>query len=130
MALIMISTILAAPAEIVDPRATTSERAHDSDSLHHPSASTYDFGSPADKLVEDMLSDEFWNLWHGTAQVNTEVYEKVFRPMWVQQSDAREAYVEDADGFDYPYSARRIISGIGRLTRRISLPRSGSSPAM
>ncbi|TDZ40589.1 Phospholipase D1 [Colletotrichum spinosum] len=38
----------------------------------------YDWGSPADRLVEDPMSREFWNLWETTARTNTEVFSKVF----------------------------------------------------
>lgn len=38
----------------------------------------YDWGSPADRLVEDPLSEGFWNLWTTTARTNTEVFSKVF----------------------------------------------------
>ena len=38
----------------------------------------YDWGSEADRLVEDPLADGFWNLWSGTARTNTEVFSKVF----------------------------------------------------
>ncbi|KAI8171349.1 Phospholipase D1 [Colletotrichum sp. SAR 10_86] len=38
----------------------------------------YDWGSPADRLVQDPMSREFWNLWEGTARTNTEVFSKVF----------------------------------------------------
>ncbi|KAH8805791.1 hypothetical protein F5884DRAFT_459135 [Xylogone sp. PMI_703] len=38
----------------------------------------YDWGSPADLLVEDVLSHNFSNLWNGTARTNTEVFAKAF----------------------------------------------------
>ncbi len=38
----------------------------------------YDWGSPADRLVEDPLSPNFHNLWTGTARNNTEVFSDVF----------------------------------------------------
>jgi phospholipase D1/2 len=38
----------------------------------------YDWGSPADLLVRDVLSKEFSNLWNDTATVNTEVFAKAF----------------------------------------------------
>ncbi|KAK1544274.1 hypothetical protein CPAR01_04907 [Colletotrichum paranaense] len=39
---------------------------------------TYDWDSPADRLVRDPMSREFWDLWEGTARTNTEVFTKVF----------------------------------------------------
>lgn len=38
----------------------------------------YDWDSPADDLVRDVLSREFSNLWNGTASANTEVFNKAF----------------------------------------------------
>ncbi|KAL2067585.1 hypothetical protein VTL71DRAFT_2010 [Oculimacula yallundae] len=43
---------------------------------HAPNA--YDWGSPGDVLVRDILSDEFNELWTMTAAVNTEVFTKAF----------------------------------------------------
>ncbi|KAH7330517.1 hypothetical protein BKA65DRAFT_528037 [Rhexocercosporidium sp. MPI-PUGE-AT-0058] len=43
---------------------------------HAPNA--YDWGSPADVLVRDVLSDEFDELWTVTAGINTEVFTKAF----------------------------------------------------
>ena len=39
---------------------------------------TYDWGSPADLLVRDVLSRSFDNLWNGTAKANTAVFAKAF----------------------------------------------------
>ncbi|TGJ78196.1 hypothetical protein E0Z10_g10568 [Xylaria hypoxylon] len=38
----------------------------------------YDWGSDADRAVEDPLSDRFWRSWTETARTNTEVFSKVF----------------------------------------------------
>ncbi|KAK2001795.1 phospholipase D/nuclease [Colletotrichum falcatum] len=38
----------------------------------------YDWDSPADRLVRDPMSREFWDLWESTARTNTEVFSKVF----------------------------------------------------
>ncbi|KAI1739603.1 phospholipase [Xylaria scruposa] len=38
----------------------------------------YDWGSRADRAVEDPLSEDFWNSWFETARTNTEVFSKVF----------------------------------------------------
>jgi phospholipase D1/2 len=52
------------------------------DSNFHPAPTPdeYDYGSVADKLVEDPLGDVFLSLWHGTARTNTESFWKVFAP--------------------------------------------------
>lgn len=41
----------------------------------------YDWGSEEDRMVEDPLSETFEQLWAGIARTNTEVFEKVFRPV-------------------------------------------------
>ncbi|KAI0521317.1 phospholipase [Xylaria bambusicola] len=41
-------------------------------------AQDYDWGSEADRAVEDPLSDRFWRSWTDTARTNTEVFSKVF----------------------------------------------------
>lgn len=41
----------------------------------------YDWGSQTDRLVEDPMSSEFWDLWSSTARTNTEVFNKVFHPV-------------------------------------------------
>ncbi|PBP16351.1 phospholipase [Diplocarpon rosae] len=38
----------------------------------------YDWGSQADLLVQDVLSDEFDELWTNTAAINTEIFTKAF----------------------------------------------------
>lgn len=38
----------------------------------------YDWNSPADALVRDPMTRNFWNLWDGTARTNTDVFSKVF----------------------------------------------------
>lgn len=48
-----------------------------------PTPHMYDFGSEEDKAVEDVLSDEFTDLWIGTGRRNREAFENVFRPVSV-----------------------------------------------
>ncbi|ROW01185.1 hypothetical protein VSDG_02677 [Cytospora chrysosperma] len=51
------------------------------DANFHPvsaGGNEYDWGSAADQLVVDPLSDEFDQLWRGTARTNTEVFSKAF----------------------------------------------------
>ncbi|KAI1268919.1 phospholipase D/nuclease [Xylariaceae sp. FL1019] len=38
----------------------------------------YDWGSRSDRIVQDPLSEEFWQYWTRTARTNTEVFSKVF----------------------------------------------------
>jgi phospholipase D1/2 len=46
-----------------------------------PSVNDYDFGSPEDLAVEDILSDDFQALWHGTGERNREAFKAVFLPV-------------------------------------------------
>ncbi|UKZ84929.1 uncharacterized protein TrAFT101_000813 [Trichoderma asperellum] len=41
----------------------------------------YDWGSSADRLVEDPLSPDFLQLWENTAATNTEVFSRAFHPV-------------------------------------------------
>lgn len=41
----------------------------------------YDWGSSADRLVEDPLSPDFLQLWEDTAATNTEVFSRAFHPV-------------------------------------------------
>lgn len=49
--------------------------------LPAPVPNEYDFGSPEDLAVEDVLSDEFDRLWTGTGERNRAAFERVFRPI-------------------------------------------------
>ncbi|KAK5118948.1 hypothetical protein LTR62_000159 [Meristemomyces frigidus] len=59
----------------------------------------YDWNSRADMAVTDPLSQEFSNLWQGTAATNTAAFAKVFHPIpadnvrnWTQYDDFFEKY--------------------------------------
>ncbi|KAI1319331.1 phospholipase D/nuclease [Xylariaceae sp. FL0255] len=41
-------------------------------------AQEYDWGSDADRAVEDPVSPDFWQFWNGRARTNTQVFSKVF----------------------------------------------------
>ncbi|KAK3319292.1 hypothetical protein B0H66DRAFT_265709 [Apodospora peruviana] len=41
----------------------------------------YDWGSPADRLVQDPLDPRFLGLWRDTARRNTDIFSKVFHPV-------------------------------------------------
>ncbi|KAJ5281000.1 phospholipase D/nuclease [Penicillium angulare] len=52
------------------------------DNFHSaPAPNGYYYDSVQDKLVADPLSDEFSELWNGTAHQNTVAFRKVFAPM-------------------------------------------------
>ncbi|KAL8382836.1 hypothetical protein RB595_006557 [Gaeumannomyces hyphopodioides] len=64
----------------------------------------YDWGSPADVLVEDPLSVRFLDLWRSTARTNTEVLSKAFHNV---PNDA----VRTWDDYDSFFSRHFIIPG-------------------
>ena len=45
------------------------------------SPNQYDWGSPADNLVQDPLHPNFQNLWAHTARINTETFSRAFHPV-------------------------------------------------
>ncbi|KAM0251134.1 hypothetical protein ACHAQJ_008304 [Trichoderma viride] len=59
----------------------------------------YDWGSSADRLVEDPLSPEFLSLWEDTAATNTEVFSRAFHPV----PDDRVRNWDDYDSFFSKY---------------------------
>ncbi|KAI0393490.1 phospholipase D/nuclease [Xylariaceae sp. FL0594] len=65
----------------------------------------YDWGSAADRAVEDPLSDDFWRSWTGTARTNTEVFSKVFHNV---PNDS----VRNWRDYDEFFSKRFIIPGV------------------
>jgi hypothetical protein len=46
-----------------------------------PVLNEYDFGSSEDLAVQDILSDDFQTLWHGTGERNREAFKAVFLPV-------------------------------------------------
>ncbi|ODO00720.1 phospholipase D [Cryptococcus wingfieldii CBS 7118] len=46
-----------------------------------PTPHVYDFGSQEDKMVEDVLSDEFLQLWVETGRNNRVIFENIFKPV-------------------------------------------------
>ncbi|KAJ9108157.1 hypothetical protein QFC20_003518 [Naganishia adeliensis] len=66
-----------------------------------PTPIEYDWGSKEDKMVEDMLSLEFWKLWSQTAMRNRAIFERIFRP--IPNNDIRTwkdytAYLQPSKG--------------------------------
>ncbi|QYS93461.1 Phospholipase [Trichoderma simmonsii] len=55
----------------------------------------YDWGSSADRLVEDPLSSDFLNLWEDVAHTNTKVFSRAFHPV----PDDRVRTWDDYDEF-------------------------------
>lgn len=64
----------------------------------------YDWGSHADQLVEDPLSDDFLALWYKTAKANTKIFRKVFHAV----PDDTVRTWEDYDRF---FSEKFILPG-------------------
>ncbi|GAP82855.1 putative phospholipase D active site-containing protein [Rosellinia necatrix] len=65
----------------------------------------YDWGSPADRAVEDPLSDDFWRSWTETARTNTEVFSKVFH-------NVPNDRVRNWDDYDQFFGRHFIIPGV------------------
>ncbi|KAK3307542.1 uncharacterized protein B0T15DRAFT_493016 [Chaetomium strumarium] len=70
----------------------------------HDPVNEYDWGSHADRLVEDPLSRDFLDLWRGTARRNTEIFSRAFHP--VPNDEVRTW--EDYDRF---FSKHFVIPG-------------------
>ncbi|KAI1754058.1 phospholipase [Xylaria castorea] len=64
----------------------------------------YDWGSRADRAVEDPLSEDFWSSWTETARTNTEVFSKVFH-------NVPNDNVRNWDDYDSFFSRHFIIPG-------------------
>ncbi|KAK4100324.1 phospholipase D/nuclease [Parathielavia hyrcaniae] len=67
-------------------------------------ANDYDWGSPADRLVQDPLSDAFLDLWRTTARRNTELFNRAFHPV----PNDRVRTWEDYDAF---FSRHFVVPG-------------------
>ncbi|KAI0533608.1 phospholipase [Xylaria digitata] len=65
----------------------------------------YDWGSDADRAVEDPLSDRFWRSWTQTARTNTEVFSKVFH-------NVPNDHVRTWEDYDEFFSRHFIIPGV------------------
>lgn len=76
-----------------------------------PTPHMYDFGSEEDKAVEDVLSDEFTDLWIGTGRRNREAFEKVFKPVSVHKQ-----YPWFGDWYNFQ-RCPVMVSGTGKTTR-------------
>jgi phospholipase D1/2 len=49
--------------------------------VSHDPVNEYDWGSPADRVVQDPLSRDFLDLWRSTARRNTEIFSRAFHPV-------------------------------------------------
>jgi phospholipase D1/2 len=72
--------------------------------VSHDPVNDYDWGSPADRLVQDPLSRDFLELWRTTARRNTEIFSRAFHPV---PNDAVRTW-EDYDRF---FSKHFVIPG-------------------
>jgi phospholipase D1/2 len=60
-----------------------------------PVPQDYEFGTAEDRLVEDPLSDEFYNsLWLQTADTNTTIFRDLFHPVPDDEVTSWETYKE------------------------------------
>ncbi|WWD20129.1 hypothetical protein CI109_104605 [Kwoniella shandongensis] len=78
-----------------------------------PEPHNYDFGSQYDKAVEDVLSDEFQDLWIGTGRTNRAAFEKVFRPVpndSVKNWEEYKAYIAPNAGISTGHVADKTLS--------------------
>lgn len=78
-----------------------------------PQPNEYDWSSPSDIAVQDILSPTFNNLWTETARTNRKAFERVFRPVpndsirnWVDY----EAYLKPAAGIATGHVADKDLS--------------------
>lgn len=78
-----------------------------------PQPNDYDWNSPSDLLVQDVLSTDFNNLWTDIAHTNRRAFERVFRPVpndlirnWVDY----EAYLKPAAGIATGHVANPELS--------------------
>lgn len=78
-----------------------------------PMPNEYDWDSADDHAVRDILSDDFTSLWHGTARTNTEIFEKIFRPLpndhittWAEYAE----YLKPAAGIATGHVADKALS--------------------
>jgi phospholipase D1/2 len=76
----------------------------------------YDWGSREDLAVQDLLSDDFQQLWVGTGRTNRASFEKVFRPVpndsirnWKQYA----AYLKPNAGISVGILLGPVSSAIG-----------------
>ncbi|KAK4041939.1 hypothetical protein C8A01DRAFT_14386 [Parachaetomium inaequale] len=63
--------------------------------VSHDAVNDYDWGSAADRLVQDPLSRDFIDLWRATARRNTEIFSRAFHPV----PDDKMRTWEDYDAF-------------------------------
>ncbi|KAI0160996.1 phospholipase D/nuclease [Hypoxylon sp. FL1284] len=89
----------------------------------------YDWGSRADELVADPMSDDFWRLWTETARTNTDVFSKVFHPVpndrvrdWHQYEDffSRHFVVPGGDDDEKDDDKRREQEEENRRSGKVS----------
>ncbi|KAG7287045.1 hypothetical protein NEMBOFW57_006545 [Staphylotrichum longicolle] len=72
--------------------------------VSHDQVNEYDWGSSADRVVQDPLSRDFLDLWRSTARRNTEIFSRAFHPV----PDDKVRTWEDYDRF---FSKHFVIPG-------------------
>ncbi|KAJ2893842.1 uncharacterized protein MKZ38_008199 [Zalerion maritima] len=78
--------------------------------VHH-GLNEYDWGSRADRAVEDPMSREFRDLWAGTAKTNTEVFSKVFH-------NVPNDHVRTWDDYDEFFTKKFKIPGAEKKNKK------------
>ncbi|WWC65686.1 uncharacterized protein I303_108307 [Kwoniella dejecticola CBS 10117] len=99
---------------LLPPQPPFDSAEHPSDAMHPaPHSHRYDFGSAEDLAVEDVLSDEFEQLWVGTGRGNREIFEKIFRPVpndSIRNWDDYKKYLAPNAGISSGHIANREMS--------------------
>lgn len=67
---------------LIPPQNVSEDEVYVSDFMRPaPHPNPEEFGLEEDDIVADPLSDQFWNLWNGTARRNREVFSDIFKTM-------------------------------------------------
>ena len=78
----MVSELTPEHLGLLPPQPAFDRETQPTASMHPaPTPHEYDWGSESDLAVQDVLSDQFEQLWVGTGRGNREAFEKVFRPV-------------------------------------------------
>ncbi|KAK4685290.1 phospholipase D1/2, partial [Tremellales sp. Uapishka_1] len=91
-----------------DPKQQPTEAMHAAPAPHKD-----EIGTEEDKLVEDVLSDEFTKLWIGRGRANREKFQKVFRPVpndEIRTWEDYEAYLKPNAGIPTGHVADKSLS--------------------
>jgi phospholipase D1/2 len=78
-----------------------------------PEPIEYDFGSPEDLAVQDVLSDEFERLWSETGRNNRRAFEHIFRPIpndTIRTWEEYNNYLKPRSGFSKGHVTNQKLS--------------------